>query len=226
MEELIQIRAQSKGGGITSLAIGVAALFLGTAILSWFPEQLRLLGIFIVSAGLVALLIGWFKLREPEHSVQLSKSEIRYQHRHGQWWLAWDNVVRFDVPSVYVDMQHQPLAVVGIRVKDYEPLLDSMSPRLMNNMMTEQRSILLQAVKEQMRKENDYNDHLLEDDKFTTENGKKYKGLQAMFANRMQKLRDSLGYDLFINVAELDRPTDEFVQLLRDCKANLSLNSE
>ncbi|UAA38567.1 DUF2982 domain-containing protein [Paraneptunicella aestuarii] len=218
MDDVIYIRAQSKGGGLTSIAIGGVALILGTMVLSWLPVELRLMGIFIICGGLVAILIGWFKLREPDHSLHLSRQEMRYHHRHGQWYLHWDNIQRFDVPSVYVDLQHHPLAVVGIRVKSYEPVLETMSPRLMNNIMTEQRSLLLQAIKEQMKTQNDYNDHLLEDDRYTSESGKLYTGLQAMFANRMTKLRETLGYDLFINVAELDRSTEEFVQLLRECK--------
>lgn len=217
LQEIIQIRAQSKGGGLTSIVAGVLALTLGVMMLAWLPEMLRLVAIFVVSAGLVALLIGWFKLREPEHSIELSKTQIVYFHRQGQWCLDWSNIARVDVPSVYNDMQQQALAVVGIRLHDYEPLLETMSPRLMNNMMMEQRSLLLQAVKEQMREDNDFNDHLLEDDKFKSDTGKLYRGLQAMFANRMTKLRNSLGYDLFINVAELDRSTEEFVSLLRQC---------
>ena len=43
-------------------------------------------------------------------------------------------------------------------------------------------------------------------------------GTQAMLANRMTKLRERLGYDLYINVSELDRSEQEFVRLLRECQ--------
>ena len=224
MQDLIEIRAQAKRGALASIAVGCSGLLVGALLLMWAPDLLRLVAIFTISAGLVGLLLGWSKLREPKHSVVLSKTHIIYYHRLGQWQTHWSNIARIDVPQVHIDLEYHPLAVVGIRLRSYEALLDSMSPRLMNNIMLEQRSLLLQAIKGQVEENRDFDDHLLEDDKFTSEDGKLYRGLRAMFANRMSKLRHSLGYDIFINVAELDRPTAEFVKLLRQCQQ--TVNSE
>ena len=49
-----------------------------------------------------------------------------------------------------------------------------------------------------------------------------------MLANRMTKLRAGLGYDLYISVSELDRSTDEFVDLLKQCElqVNQDLNQQ
>ena len=38
-----------------------------------------------------------------------------------------------------------------------------------------------------------------------------------MFAHRMERLHQGLGYDLFIDVDQLDRTPDKFVQLLNQC---------
>lgn len=223
MEEVIFIRAQSKSGGLTSLTIGGVALVLGSMVMLWLPVELRLAGIFIISGSLVAMLIGWFKLREPEHSLQLTKSAIKYHHRSGQWQIKWENIARIDVPRVQRELQHQSLTMVGIRIHDYDDFLQQISPRLMSNILMEQRALLIQTFKDQYKEGtksiNDYGDYLVEDTEYTSENGQKYTGLQAMFAHRMNRLREGLGYDLYINAAELDRSAEEFVSLLKECKS-------
>ncbi|MCY7295325.1 DUF2982 domain-containing protein [Alteromonas sp. a30] len=224
MEDVILIKAQSKTGGLFTMLVGGLIVVLGSIILLWLPDILRLGGIFILSGGIVAMLIGWFKLREPEHSMHLSKTAINYHHRHGGWLLNWNNIARIDTPKVYRNMQHEPLAMVGIRIKDYDEFLGSISPRLMNNILVEQRALLVQTFKEQYKAGDasldQYSDYLIEDTAFTSEKGRKYTGLQAMFANRMQRLREGLGYDIYISVTELDRSADAFVGLLKQCHSS------
>ena len=65
----------------------------------------------------------------------------------------------------------------------------------------------------------------MEDTEFTSEKGNKYKGLQAMFAHRMNRLREGLGYDLYINSTELDRSVEDFVDLLKKCKSSVQIQS-
>jgi hypothetical protein len=59
---------------------------------------------------------------------------------------------------------------------------------------------------------------LLEDDVYKAADGTTYKGIQAMFANRMVKLRARLGFDIFIASSDLDRSESEFVALLKQCQ--------
>ena len=220
--DVILIKAQAKSGGLTSMLIGAAGVMLGAMLLAWFPEMLRLMGIFVLSAGIAALLLGWFKLREPDYSLVITRTDIRYQHRFGHWVLDWDNVARVDVPKVYHHMAHQPLAMVGIRIVDYDAFLATISPRLMNNILTEQRALLLQGLKQQLQDGtktiSEYSDYILEDTEYTAASGTQYTGLQAMFAHRMQRMRESMGYDLYIGAAELDRSAEEFARLLRECQ--------
>ena len=222
MRELIQIRAASKHNVLTSLLLGLFGLTASATVVAWLPVQFYLFGIFLTGASLVALLISWFKFREPPHSVELSRSTIRYLHRHGQWQVAWKNIHRIDVPKVQKGLGQKELGMVGIRVKDYGPLLATISPRLMSNILMEQRPLLLHSTGPERVSDNSYGDSLLEDDRYKTEDGKVLYGIQAMFANRMGKLRQGLGYDLFISVAELDRSEQEFVTLLKQCQAQVS----
>lgn len=213
--DTIHIRATSKRNGLTSVLIGCAGMCLAVLLFAVLPKSYYLVGIFAVSASIVSLLIGYYKIREPEHSIELSRQSIFYRHRHGNWRVKWDNVHRIDTPKVHSGLEHQSLSMVGIRLKEYQPLLDSISPRLATNILLEQRPLLLQSGN--CNTGQCYSATLIEDDVHKLPDGTMIKGIKAMLANRMGKLRKSLGYDLFISASELDRETDEFVSLLRQC---------
>lgn len=224
-KDTIYIRATAKRNSLTSLIVGGVLLILSLIIFKLLPDNFFILGIFATTSAIVALLIGWFKIREPGHSLALSKTHINYHHRAGNWQLDWDNVQRIDTPKVQHGLEQTTLTLVGIRIKDYVPLLENISPRLMTRTLMEQRALLLQAPDPSCNSGTCYSDDLIENDHFKTECGKSYKGVQAMYANRMQKLRQRLGYDLFINAAELDRTAEEFVTLLRSCQETLRVES-
>ncbi len=216
-EDAIWIRATAKRNGLTSVILGIAMLLLAILMFKLLPAQFSLLAIFTTSAGIVALLIGWFKIREPAHSMKITRDQVDYRHRKGNWCLQWQNVQRIDIPKISHGLEHKALSLVGIKVKDYDQILDSVSPRLMSFMLMEQRPLLLQSQDKNCASGTCYGDDLLEEDSYKSESGRTYKGIQAMFGNRMAKLRTRLGFDLFINSAELDRTPDEFVELLRAC---------
>lgn len=220
-DDIILVRANAKRNGLTSLMFGCGAMLLAILMFKLLPDSFKLLAIFTTSAAIVGLLLGYFKIREPEHSLAISKKEIDYQHRNGSWQLDWENVQRIDTPKVSAGLEQKNLTLVGIRIKEYGPLLQSTSPRLMTHLLMEQRPLLLQANKSNCATGTCYGDDLLEDDTFKDSNGTIYRGVQAMFANRMQKLRQGLGFDLYINSAELDRSADDFASLLRSCHRSL-----
>ncbi len=221
-DESIFIRATSKRNGLTTFSIGLVVLCLSFILISLLPRSLFLIGVFALSAGIVTMLIGWFKIREPEHSIELTKTQIVYRHRHGVWSLDWQNIQRVDVPKVTSGIEHKKLGMVGIKLREYQPLLASISPRLATNLLLEQRPLLLQG--NQCTTGGCYSADLIEDDRFKASDGQTITGIPAMLANRMTKLRASLGFDLFISASELDRSTEDFVSLLRDCQSQV--NSE
>lgn len=220
-EETILIRANAKKNSLTSLIVGGTALVLAMLMFRILPESFKLLAIFTTTIGIVGLLLGLLKTREPDHSLSISKENIDYKHRKGSWQLAWENVQRIDVPRVNKGFEQQQLTLVGIRIKEYAPILENVSPRLMTHLLMEQRPLLMQSDDPNCASGTCYGDDLIEDEHFTDASGKVYKGVQGMFAHRMQKLRTRLGYDLYINSAELDRPADEFADLLRSCHRSL-----
>ncbi|MEP0176683.1 MAG: DUF2982 domain-containing protein [Paraglaciecola sp.] len=221
MEEVIKIRSHGKRNVIVTGLIGLGLFGLSIVMLVALPESFYLVGIFLLSASIIAFLIAWVKYREPQFSFLLTKTCICYHHKNGQWTLPWNSIQRIDVPLVTSGLERKNLHMVAIKIKDYSPLLENMSPRLMSNILMEQRPLLfhnMPSESENCATGNCYSDELLEDDIYKHSQGKVYKGIQGMFANRMTKLRQRLGYDLYIPVSELDRTEHEFVTLLQQCQ--------
>jgi hypothetical protein len=59
MQDIIEIRSQVKRNVIVSVLIGLVGLSLASITFSVLPKSLYLIGIFLTSASLVALLIAW-----------------------------------------------------------------------------------------------------------------------------------------------------------------------
>jgi hypothetical protein len=227
MQDIIEIRSQVKRNVIVSVLIGLVGLSLASITFSVLPKSLYLIGIFLTSASLVALLIAWVKYREPQFSFLLSKTFILYKHRHGQWQLDWSNIQRVDVPKVTHGLELKSLEMVAIKIKSYSAFLEKVSPRLMTNILMEQRPLLFQTMPstKDCATGSCHSDDMLEHDYFKDSNGKEYNGILAMFANRMTKLRARLGYDIFVAASELDRPEQEFVELLRQCQQRVLVST-
>ncbi|GGD61050.1 DUF2982 domain-containing protein [Lacimicrobium alkaliphilum] len=218
MTDIIRIRAGAKRNGFTLCLAGTVALLLSAMWLAWMPELLRLAGIFLTSASLVTILIGWLKIREPAYSFELTPEKFRYLHRFGGYSLDWDNIQRIDIPRLHTGLTHEPMELVGIRLKSYDPLLEDISPRLASNILMQQRPLLLQAHRQNCTSGGCYSDTLIEDDSYKSAQGKQYLGMLAMLANRMGRMREAFGYDLYLYSSELDREEQEFVALLKACQ--------
>lgn len=214
----IFVRAVSKGNGITATVLGVAGLVISALWLSLLPDYLFLAGIFLTSASIVSLLIGWFKLREPQFSIEISPDEICYHHRLGNWFLPWDNVQRIGCPRVQQGLEHVELEAVGFRLKTYGEFLRSVSPRLATHLLMEQRPLLLHKVDENCTTGGCYNHTFFDDKAYTAEDGQTFTGVKAMLANRMTELRSILGFDVFISAADIDREPAEFASFMRQCQ--------
>lgn len=220
MQDMIEISSLAKRNVIVSVLFGLVALCLASIAFLVLPKSLYLVGMFFSSVSLVALLIAWVKYREPKFSFLISRTSIIYKHRHGQWQLDWQNIQRVDVPIVSHGLEHRSLDMVAIKIKDYSVFLTKISPRLMTNLLIEQRSLLfheMPASKDCDTGSCPSND-MLEHDYFKDDNGIEYTGIQAMFANRMTKLRARLGFDIFVDGSTLDRPEQQFVDLLCQCQ--------
>lgn len=223
-QDIINIKSTAKRNGLSTLLLSMISIFISALILSLLPDSLFLVGIFLLSASIVGVLVGIFKIREPQHSLAISKESIVYHNRVGKWTLDWSNVQRIDTPKVHAGLNTSSLHLVGIKIKQYQPLLANISPRLATNLLMEQRPLLMGA--DNCKSGQCYSEHLLEKDTFTFSDGTVITGIKAMLAHRMTKLREHLGFDLFISAAELDRDSEAFVTLLRQCQNQILLDHQ
>ncbi|MCB4437636.1 DUF2982 domain-containing protein [Alteromonas sp. McT4-15] len=217
-EASIYIKAASKSNGITSLVIGAVGLIIAALWLSFMPDWLFLAGIFITSAALVCLLVGYFKLREPDYSLEIAKDYITYQHRLGSWRIHWDNLQRADCPRVRYGLEHVPLETVGFKLKSYTDFLHTISPRLATHLLMEQRPLLMQNTDENCASGSCYEQSMFDDKQYVMEDGTVINGIKAMLAHRMVELRKRLGFDIFIASSELDRDAQDFARLIASCQ--------
>ncbi len=217
-EVVINIKANSKRNGLVTVLLGITGLLVSVLWFSFMPEALFLAGIFLTSAAIVTLLIGWFKLREPEFSMAITPEEVRYFHRLGNWQLSWDNVQRVDCPRIRRGIEHLELEAVGFKLKDYSPFLRAISPRLATHILMEQRPLLLQQDEDNCQTGMCYGSDIFNDKPVILENGDQLTGVKAILANRMSQLRERLGFDVYIATSDLDRSATEFAQLLKQCQ--------
>ncbi len=215
---VINIKANSKRNGLVTVLLGIVGLLLAGLWLAFMPQALFLAGVFLTSAAIVTLLIGWFKLREPEFSMAITPQEVRYFHRLGNWQLSWDNVQRVDCPRIRRGIEHQELEAVGFKLKDYSPFLRGISPRLATHILMEQRPLLLQQDEDNCQTGMCYGNDMFDDKPVTLQNGEQLTGVKAMLANRMSQLRERLGFDVYISTSDLDRSATEFAHLLKQCQ--------
>jgi len=216
--QVIKVRANAKRNGITTLIVGLGIMLVSFIWLAVMPDYLNLPGFFLTSAAIVTLLIGWFKLREPEHSIVITPEQIQYTHRLGKWQLAWNNVQRVGQPRVLRGIEHKDLEMIGLRINDYHAFISTISPRLATHLLMEQRPLLLQSMDKDCATGMCSGNGFLEDTRFTLPSGKVLTGVQAMLANRMHQLRQGLGFDIYLAGTELDREPQQFVTLLKECQ--------
>ncbi|MFC3122981.1 DUF2982 domain-containing protein [Agaribacter flavus] len=214
----ILIRASSANNGMMSCLIGSALFFIGLATCIFLPDIFFFAGILVMAAGIVGVVMGFFKLREPKYSLSITRDSLVYFHRRGVWEISWDNIQRVDVPRVHKGLSQVELEMIGFRLKDPEQVLNTISPRLITHLLMEQRPLVTQINASRCAEGKCYGDDLIEDTRFKMKSGKTINGILAMFANRMRRLQEGLGYDIFISANELDRSPQAFISLLRQCQ--------
>lgn len=213
MSQVLYIRPLNKRNGITLTFAG--ALLLGLSFLLFVGlAQGFAPGLVCFTLGAIALVLGVSKLVEPDISFEISSEGVLFCHRKGQLAFSWDNVQRMDIPKVTQGLDLTELPYVGVKLKQINPVLDEISPRLATGLVSEQRPLLMTAATQaddiepletQMSAE------------FTPleVNGERYRGVLAMFGHRCEFLNQTMGYHLYLPADSIDRPLREFVGLLR-----------
>src|SRR5690606_28463658 len=137
-------------------------------------------GIILLLGGL-GIFAGWAKLAEPQYFLQTNQTGITYSHRLGCWWLSWQGFLYSGVAH----NQQQALGYIGFKVTDVDAFLQQLPLRLAVRLMTEQRALYVEAVRQQCDSGQCISDLMAETDAFVTAK-QRYTGIKAAFAYRMQ----------------------------------------
>ncbi|WP_462152283.1 DUF2982 domain-containing protein [Pseudoalteromonas xiamenensis] len=216
--ESVKLRATANQHAVEFMLVGAIAIIVVMLFVLLRPTPISKVEIFIASAGIVAIIIGFFKSQEPYFSVEINCNNLIYWHKFGFWRLPRNNLVEAGIPKSIQGEFELELNAVGIKIKDIDEFLLSLSPRLAAKLLIEQRHIFLQAVKMHCENGNCPEDWLIEDSAYCSPSGKKYSGLLAMFGNRMAHFKLATGYDLMLMETVLDRDIWRFANLLNHWK--------
>ncbi|WP_275975063.1 DUF2982 domain-containing protein [Shewanella gaetbuli] len=217
MTNVVTIEPQTKRNAATLTTLGAAGLLLSLLLFIKF-SHLFAFSLVMFGFALVSLLLGIAKLNEPSISLKLTSEGLCYFHRRGQYKVSWDNIVRIDNARVTQNMALIELPYLGLKLKQMNPVLDAISPRLATGLLTEQRPLLMTAAThdEDLKSLEKYLG--AEFEPFIS-HGERYRGVLAMFGRRSETLAENLGYHLYISHDAIDRPAEEIVALLRQWQA-------
>lgn len=206
-------KASGNEGGAITLLIS-AGVFVVLALFSWlFVEQATPMLAIAFIASAIGIFAGWAKLSEPLYGVVCDEQGLHYHHRKGSWLLPWQ---AFSHCSPQPDLEHE-VNYIAFKVTDFHAFLQHLPLRLAIKLMMEQRALWFAVLKEKCPQGQCATEWLAEKDRFSTPQ-QNYDGILAMFANRMKKLGQFCGYELFIPLNCIDAPAAQFckeVNLLR-----------
>ncbi|MBQ1782745.1 MAG: DUF2982 domain-containing protein [Gammaproteobacteria bacterium] len=165
------------------------------------PEAHSLIALLLVAAP--ALWLTSIMLPRPS-MLSLTATGMALDHRWGRFQLPWSAIARIDTVRLGISNGYQELPYVGIQLRQPELLLDNLSLRLASRWLIEQRDLLRYAEQEGAT------DARLdwEEDQVQLASGQYYDGVIAMFAQRMARLRQHLGFDLYLPAAEFGLDCD------------------
>jgi len=196
----------SSGGAYLLLSSvgGFALLLLYTAFIA---ESFSWLLAIAYIASFMGLFIGWAKLAEPKYSLVCDAIGVHYHHRVGSWFLPWQAFQYSAVPSI----DGNDLAFIGFKVVDYDAVLTQIPLRLAVRIMTEQRPLFMEAIKQSCQTGQCASELLREKDVFKTSK-QDYAGVKAIFAHRMQRLGTVSGFELMVPVNAKTQEAQQWCQ--------------
>ncbi|CAM4388333.1 DUF2982 domain-containing protein [Pseudoalteromonas ostreae] len=217
---VLKLRAQGARNGIEILTVGAVGLIFTMLFNLLRPGEISIFEIFLVSLCVVAIFIGFLKTQEPFYSLVITEQELTYQHKYGYWCIKHANIHHSGIPKVEQQLEQLELNAVGIKLNDTDEFLLQLAPRIAGKLLIEQRHLFIQVVQKHCKNGNCPSEWLIEDNYYTSVNGRSFNGLIAMFANRMRHLRQLTGYDLLLPASVLDRSIWDFSHSLNAWRNN------
>lgn len=216
-------RDETNRGGAALLFSSAIVLLLLVLLFALMPELAPaqawvLVFLLLLSASAVA----YHKLTAPWYHIELNPQGLVYHHRAGSWLLPWH---AFAYARVAELNGHGELAFVGFKVTAFDAFLANLPLRLAVKILIEQRHLLLTAVRQNCPDGQCPTDLLMETAPFQTKQGF-YRGVQAMFAHRMQHCSTLLGLELFIPATGLPLPAVDFCRQVNQLRLSYLKNDQ
>ncbi|WP_084722289.1 DUF2982 domain-containing protein [Photobacterium aquae] len=209
------IRPPLKPFGTNLYVAAGVGITVGIGLLWWEPFRAPPASAIILLVSAIMLLLG-YKIRQGrELSLTLTFMHLQFHSHYGGWLAKWHNIERIGQASVQTDGWYEPIPWVGVSLKNYDPFLTAICPRVATKLLLDQRILLVMAHKRLSDPPFELEDILFDDTPYITADGQTIKGLMAMLANRMRYNRELLGYDFFISEDFLDCSAAEFAGLAR-----------
>ena len=199
---------------------GILTLIFFISIGNYFWQQARLILIFGIMVGIVTCILGLFKLFEPKVSFLITPKSITHLHKYGQWELDWQSIKSIGLVKETFGIETEELPYVALSLTSLNTLAQHITPRLASRLIHEQNALLIYCLSRQLITSEQSGINF---EPFTLSDGRLAKGPVAAFLHQSQLLQQALGYHLFIHAGSIDRSTEDFCQLLRQCKANAAI---
>lgn len=189
-----------------------SATFCGTVLGLFFVSNMAQ-GIVLVLAATTLCVLGYFLLLKSRVSFTFTATHMQQHFAKGGWVLKWENIEKIGRCYYQIEGWQKPLPWIGIKIRDYEPYLDAICPRIATDILLDQRA-LLYTGHQQHHGNVAFEDIVLDSTPYKSPHCL-YRGLIAMLANRMRHQRSFFDYDIYIAEADLSGDADEFIGLAR-----------
>ncbi len=215
----VQIQGDASRGGAKLLLGSTALMLLLLTALPWLEQLSWWYAVLLVAAAL-GIFIGWAKLAEPKYFLQYDNEGVHYYHQRGSWYLPWQSFLYSGVPR----FNEQQMAYIAFKLTDYDGFLQRLPLRLAVRLMTEQRALYLEAVRQACADGRCATELLSESEHFSTASGR-YNGIKAAFGWRMQRLAEATGFDVFVPVSLNGAEAQQLCQQINQCRLQLIRNT-
>lgn len=210
----IEIKAQAKHNAYSLIIIGFSLFFTVLIFSQNYWQQAKLILILLLLVSFVIIFLGITKHIEPLNSFKLTPDKLTYHHKYGHWKIIWKNIRRIAQVKETVGIEYIELPYIGIKLESLMSIIDNISPRLASRLIHEQRPLIYFCLQHR----------LLTLEQVTINfspfkfNDITIKGPVAAFLYQTSNLHKALGYHLYIPENSIDRPCQDFVDLLNNCK--------
>lgn len=215
----LQVQSVQSRGGAVLLLLSAGILLLLLLSVAYLDEFAVWQGLVLVVCG-IGMVAGWAKLAEPRYFLQTSQMGITYSHRLGYWQLSWQGFLYSGVAH----NQQQALGYIGFKVTDVDAFLQQLPLRLAVRLMTEQRALYVEAVRQQCDSGQCISDLMAETDAFVTAK-QRYTGIKAAFAYRMLHVARLTGFELLIPVSMTPQQAQQLCKQINQLRQQLIQNT-